>query len=105
MRSNSITPCGRNWAIELGNRRQFAEAIELLQQGLAMDATFSAFAQNYVHVHHQWVEHLCREGRFAKATEILSQATAEMPDRDYLRKAQSAFINKQHVGNIVVTLD
>ena len=79
-----------NWAIELGNRRQFAEAIELLQQGLAMDATFSAFAQNYVHVHHQWIEHLCREGRFEEATEILSLAAAEMPDRDYLREAQSA---------------
>jgi tetratricopeptide (TPR) repeat protein len=78
-----------NWSIELGNRQQFAEAIDLLREGLAMDARFAAFAQNYVHVHHLWVEHLCREGRFAEAIEILSRAAAEMPDRDYLRKAQS----------------
>ena len=49
-----------NWSIELGNRQHFAEAVDLLRQGLAMDAKFAAFAQNYVHVHHQWVEHLCR---------------------------------------------
>ena len=78
-----------NWSIELGNRGRFNEAIELLRQGLAMDTHFAAFAQNYVHVHHQWVEHLCREGRFAAAIEVLSRAAAEMPDRDYLRKAQS----------------
>ena len=54
-----------------------------------MDAEFEAFRQNYVHVHHQWVEQLCGEGRFAEAIEILSQAAAEMPDRDYFRKAQA----------------
>ncbi len=78
-----------NWSIELGNTRHFAEAVDLLRQGLAMDAKFEAFAQNYVHVHRQWVDHLCREGRFGEAIEILSRAAAEMPDRDYLRKAQS----------------
>jgi tetratricopeptide (TPR) repeat protein len=78
-----------NWSIELGNRGHFAEAVDLLRQGLAMDAKFEAFAQNYVHVHHQWVEYLSREGRFGEAVEILSRAAAEMPDRDYLRKAQS----------------
>ena len=78
-----------NWSIELGNRQHFAEAVDLLRQGLAMDAKFEAFRQNFVHVHHQWVEHLCGEGRFAEAIEILSRAAAEMPDRDYLRKAQA----------------
>jgi tetratricopeptide (TPR) repeat protein len=78
-----------NWSIDLGNRRQFAEAVDLLRQGLAMDAQFAAFAQNFVHVHRQWVEHLCGEGRFAEAIEILVRASAEMPDRDYLRTAQS----------------
>ena len=77
-----------NWSIELSNRGQFAEAVDLLRQGLAINAKFEAFAQNYVHVHRQWVEHLCGERRFGEAIEILSRATAEMPDRDYLRKAQ-----------------
>ena len=51
-----------NWSIELGNAQHFAEAVDLLRQGLAIDAKFAAFAQNYVHVHHQWVDHLCRVG-------------------------------------------
>ena len=69
--------------------QHFAEAVDLLRQGLAMDAKFEAFAQNYVHVHHQWVEQLCRQGRFEEASRFLSRAAAEMPDRDYLRRVQS----------------
>ena len=77
-----------NWSIELGNRGEYAEAVRLLRQGMAMDAEFAAFLQNYVHVHRQWVEHLCREGRFEEALEILSSAAAEMPEVDYLVRAQ-----------------
>jgi tetratricopeptide (TPR) repeat protein len=78
-----------NWSIHLGDTEHFAEAVALLRQGLAIDRKFEPFAQNYVHVHHQWVEHLCREGRFEEAVKILSRATAEMPDRDYLRRAEA----------------
>ena len=78
-----------NWSIHLGDTEHFAEAIDLLRQGLAIDRTFDPFAQNYVHIHHQWVEHLCRESRFEEAVSILSRATAEMSDRDYLRRAES----------------
>jgi tetratricopeptide (TPR) repeat protein len=91
---NNITARGNllatinNWSIHLGDSEHFAEAIDLLRQGLAIDRKFDAFAQNYVHVHHQWVERLCREGRFEEATTILSRAVAEMPDRDYLRRAE-----------------
>ena len=77
-----------NWSIELGNSQRYAEAIGLLRRGLAMDAKFEPFAQNYVHVHHQWIEHLCRQRRFEEAIAILSRAAAEMPDRDYLRRAR-----------------
>jgi tetratricopeptide (TPR) repeat protein len=77
-----------NWAIDLGNSQHFAEAVELLRRGLKMDAKFEPFAQNYVHVHRQWVEQLCRQGQFAEASEVLSRARAEMPGRDYLRRAQ-----------------
>jgi tetratricopeptide (TPR) repeat protein len=78
-----------NWSIHLGDTEHYAEAVDLLRQGLAIDRNFEPFAQNYVHVHHQWVEHLCREGCFDEALTILSRAMAEMPDRDYLRRAES----------------
>ncbi len=78
-----------NWSIHMGDTGHFAAAIDLLRRGLALDHNFDPFAQNYVHVHHQWVEQLCREGRFADAIAILSRATAEMPNREYLRRAES----------------
>ena len=77
-----------NWAIELGNSRHFAEAVDLLRRGLKMDHKFEPFAQNYVHVHRQWVEQLCRESRFEEASKVLARARAELPGRDYLRRAQ-----------------
>jgi tetratricopeptide (TPR) repeat protein len=77
-----------NWAIHLGDSQRFAQAVELLRRGLAIDAKFEPFAQNYMHVHHQWIEYLCQRGQFAEAIAILSRATAEMPERDYLRRAK-----------------
>ena len=91
---NNVTARGNllatinNWSIHLGDSEHFAEAVDLLRRGLAIDRTFDAFAQNYVHVHHQWVERLCRENHFEEATTILSRAVAEMPERDYLRRAE-----------------
>ena len=78
-----------NWSIDLGNAGRFGEAVDLLRQGLALDAKFEAFAQNYVHVHHQWVERLCRAGQYDQALDVLSRAVAEMPNQQYLRRAQS----------------
>ena len=92
-RSNLLATIN-NWSIELGSSEHFAEAVDLLRQGLAMDAKFTAFAQNYVHVHHQWADHLCQAGHFEEAIDILSRAAAEMPDRDYLRRAQDEVYNR-----------
>ena len=63
-----------NWSIELGNARHFAEAADLLRQGMTMDAKFAAFSQNYAHVQRQWAEQLDREGRFEEAKRVKSQA-------------------------------
>ena len=77
-----------NWAIELGNsqplRRGGRPAAARAQDG----PKFEPFAQNYVHVHRQWVEQLCRESRFEEASKVLARARAELPGRDYLRRAQ-----------------
>ena len=88
-----------NWSIHLGDSGHFAEAVALLRQGLAIDRKFDPFAQNYLHVHHQWVEHLCREGRFEEAVDILSRATAEMPDREYLRRAEADIQRRSGKGD------
>ncbi len=52
-----------NWAIALSNRGEYAASVALLRRGLAMDAKFQPFVQNYVHAHRQWIESLCRERR------------------------------------------
>jgi tetratricopeptide (TPR) repeat protein len=95
-----------NWSIDLGSREQFTEAVNLLRQGLLIEPKYDAFAQNYVHVHHQWVDSLRRTGRYDEALEILSRAVAEMPDQQYLRRAQSEVseqlakaISSQHTSN------
>jgi hypothetical protein len=48
-----------------------------------MDGKFATFTQYYVHVHRQWVEQLCSEGRFAEADDVLRRAKARMPDQAY----------------------
>jgi pentatricopeptide repeat protein len=68
-----------NWSIALGDAGHYTEAIGLLRQGLAMDRNFSAFAQNFVHVHRQWIDTLCRDGRFDEAMAVLDRAAAELP--------------------------
>ena len=78
-----------NWSIELGDRQQFREAIDVLHQGMSLEPSYRAFAQNFVHLHHQWAESLCRAGRFDQAFEVLSRAVAEMPNQPYLRRARS----------------
>jgi tetratricopeptide (TPR) repeat protein len=69
------------WAIALGSSGQYARAVELLGPG------FETFGPNYVHVHHEWVEHLCRYGRFAEALHVLGRAAAEMPEQEYFPQA------------------
>jgi pentatricopeptide repeat protein len=83
-----------NWSIELGNSRRFAEAADVLRIGMSMDADFAAFGQNFDHVHHQWVESLCRRGRYEEALEVLAKAVADMPDRPYLRRAQNEIFSR-----------
>jgi tetratricopeptide (TPR) repeat protein len=68
-----------NWSIELGNARRYAEAAELLRQGLAMDAKFEAFARNHAYVHRQWAEQLSREGRFEEAKRVKSLGDLAAP--------------------------
>ncbi len=56
-----------NWAIDAGAEGRFADAVALLETGLDVDPNFQAFAGNYTHVHHLWVESLCRLGRHEEA--------------------------------------
>ncbi len=77
-----------NWSIDLGNSGEYAKAAALLRRGLAMDATFQPFVRNYIHVHRQWIDSLCRQGRLKEADDVLTAAIAEMPDDDVLRRMQ-----------------
>ena len=77
-----------NWAIALGSDGHYARAVELLRQGLALDATYKTFTVNYVHVHHQWVEHLWGGERFEAALEVLAEAQRQYPGQSYFPKAR-----------------
>lgn len=77
-----------NWAIELGNRGEFAKAVGLLREGMSLDANFAAFSQNFIHIHRQWAERLCRQRRYDEALDILASASNELPGTDFLARAQ-----------------
>jgi tetratricopeptide (TPR) repeat protein len=76
-----------NWAIAEGSSGRFVEAIALLETGLAVEPGFGAFASNYTHVHHRWVEALCGQGRHEEALEHLSRAAAIAPNQPWFRQA------------------
>jgi len=77
-----------NWAIDRGNLSRYAEAVGLLRQGLALRPNYSVLTQNYVHVHRQWVEHLCRARRFDEALQVLARAAKERPGEAYFKQAR-----------------
>jgi tetratricopeptide (TPR) repeat protein len=70
-----------NWSIELGNVGQYAQAVDLLRQGLAMDPKFKPFLQNFLHVHRQWADSLIRQGHSEEAAAMLARAKAEVSSR------------------------
>lgn len=44
------------------------------------------FTINFLYVHHQWSQELCKAGRYLEAVELLNQAASEMPDNAYFRR-------------------
>jgi tetratricopeptide (TPR) repeat protein len=84
-----------NWSIALGEAGQYAAAIGRLRQGLAIDPTFAALTQNYVHYHCRWAGQLSQAGRLDEAIAILSRAASEMPDREDLSQAVAELRQRQ----------
>jgi tetratricopeptide (TPR) repeat protein len=86
-----------NWAIDEAVYGRYNEAVGLLRSGMALKADFQAFRANYVHVHRQWVETLCRQGRFDESRGVLLAARRDAPDEPWfdrtlveLRQRQAA---------------
>ena len=78
-----------NWSIELGKRQHFAEAVNLLRQGLAIDAKFEAFAPKTTSTFTaNGPNSSAKRASSREAAAILSRARTEMPQRDCLRQVQ-----------------
>ncbi|MBN2295497.1 MAG: hypothetical protein JXM70_23915 [Pirellulales bacterium] len=76
-----------NWAIAIGSKGQFEKAVSLLEIGLTVEPDFQAFASNYTHVYHRWVEELCSRGRHQDALEQLGRAAAIQPNEPWFLQA------------------
>ena len=63
------------------------EAAGLLSAGFELDPRFPSFSINYLHVHRQWVDTLCRAGHFDKALVVLARAARERPNEPWFAKA------------------
>ena len=90
-----------NWAIELGANGHHTEAVDLLRIGMAFDQDYEPFSLNYVHVHHQWVEDLCRQGQFEEALTVLAAASQQFPGSDYFRLAPSDVRRRWAAGSSI----
>jgi tetratricopeptide (TPR) repeat protein len=77
-----------NWAIELGESGSYSQATRLLKHGLRLDPGYEIFKANHVHVHLQWAESLCGEGKFQLAIQQLMTASEEQPEQPHFQQAR-----------------
>lgn len=68
-----------NLAIELAMRKNFAEAIRLTEQGLAIDPSFDQFRVNLPLYYRHWSEQLRRSGDLREADRIERLASEQYP--------------------------
>lgn len=67
-----------NWAIDEGTSGRYNEAAGLLRSGLALQSDFRPFHVNFIHVHRQWSQQLCRQGRFEESCAVLRSAQQDL---------------------------
>jgi hypothetical protein len=81
-----------NWALELGECSQYADAVELLAHGRRFAPDHPTFSINHVALHERWVRSLCQRGEWAQAETVLERAAAAHPSHAALAglKAQMA---------------
>lgn len=100
-----------NWAIAASNEGRHEDGINLLRQGIAIDPNYETFAVNYLHVHSQRIEQLCRLERFEDAARMIDRAIAERFEQPYFRQvrldvyrlwARSCFDSGQMDGGFAV---
>lgn len=74
-----------NWALFESNAKRFPEAVQLIARGRALDPGYSPLLANDLHVHQQWVHHLCQQHREAEAIELLLARRVERPEQPLYR--------------------
>ncbi len=74
-----------NWALAKVHANQFAEAIELLGRGMAIDSSYGPFLANDLHIHQRWVNDLCENRREDEAVRLLLQRRGERPEEPLYR--------------------
>jgi len=77
-----------NWAIDEGASGRYREAVGLLRTGLALQSDFRPLHVNFVHVHRQWSEELCRQGRFEQSCAVLQAAERDLADEPWFAQAR-----------------
>jgi tetratricopeptide (TPR) repeat protein len=68
-----------NWTLSEAADGHYEQALELLDVGNSIDADYSPFLANDVHVRQLWVNRLCQQERFSEALECLRSAYRRRP--------------------------
>lgn len=75
-----------NWAISLCQEGNYAQAAELLREGIQHEPEYAMFRNNHVHVFHRWVESLYRSGYYSEALQITERGLQEQPHQPHLQR-------------------
>ena len=80
-----------NWALDVASEnkgQRYDVATFLLDQGVALDSTYSNFRDNYTYVFYHWIRGLALLGRFDDAQRVFDIANAQsrVPNNETLKK-------------------
>ncbi len=83
-----------NWAIHLGKSGNYADAAELLHEGLGIEPSYEAFKLNYVQVFREWSAELCATGHHEEALRKLTQAAETAPGEKFFRETAASILRR-----------
>jgi tetratricopeptide (TPR) repeat protein len=79
-----------NWALELAEHEDYAQAAAVLHRGLCECPDYAPFQANDLHIHQKWALLLCRQAQYGDALEILEAGQKRRPDVPLYRDGPQA---------------
>jgi tetratricopeptide (TPR) repeat protein len=79
-----------NWALDLAEKQEYAQAAAVLNRGLAECPDYAPFQANDLHIHQKWALLLCRHADYGEALRILELGQRRRPEVPLYRDGPQA---------------